>query len=35
MGNDMRKVAPDSKAILLNEHAIAVSQDPLGQMGKG
>lgn len=33
MGNDMRKVAPDSKAILLNEHAIAVSQDPLGQMG--
>merc|ERR1711920_557456 len=33
MGNDMRKVAPESKAILLNEHAIEVSQDPLGQMG--
>merc|ERR1712060_78220 len=33
MGNDMRKVAPDSKDILMNEYAIAVSQDPLGQMG--
>merc|ERR1719321_637831 len=33
MGNDMRQVAPDSMEILLNEHAIAVSQDPLGQMG--
>jgi len=33
MGNDMRKVANDSMDILLNEHAIAVSQDPLGQMG--
>merc|ERR1711912_170916 len=33
MGNDMRKVAADSMAILMNEHAIAVSQDPLGQMG--
>lgn len=33
MGNDMRKVASDSLEILLNEHAIAVSQDPLGQMG--
>merc|ERR1712217_936392 len=33
MGNDMRKVAPESKQILLNQHAIAVSQDPLGQMG--
>jgi hypothetical protein len=33
MGNDMRKVAPESMAILLNEHAIAVSQDALGQMG--
>merc|ERR1712113_1367327 len=32
-GNDMRKVAADSLEILLNEHAIAVSQDPLGQMG--
>eukprot|EP01052_Picozoa_sp_SAG31_P020066 SAG31_NODE_1491_length_8133_cov_8.084267_6_plen_122_part_00 len=29
----MRKVAPESRAILTNEHAIAVSQDPLGQMG--
>lgn len=33
MGNDMRNVSADSKAILTNEHAIAVSQDPLGQMG--
>merc|ERR1712183_1171219 len=33
MGNDMRQVAADSKEILLNQHAIAVSQDPLGQMG--
>merc|ERR1711920_140277 len=33
MGNDMRKVAQDSKDILMNEHAIEVSQDPLGQMG--
>jgi len=33
MGNDMRKVAPESMEILLNEYAIAVSQDPLGQMG--
>jgi hypothetical protein len=33
MGNDMRKVANDSLEILFNEHAIAVSQDPLGQMG--
>lgn len=34
MGNDLRNVAADSKAILLNRHAIAVSQDPLGQMGR-
>lgn len=33
MGNDMRSVAQDSKDILFNKHAIAVSQDPLGQMG--
>jgi len=33
MGNDMRKVASDSKEILMNEHAVAVSQDSLGQMG--
>jgi len=33
MGNDMRNVSADSRAILVNEHAIAVSQDPLGQMG--
>merc|ERR1712039_1148166 len=33
MGNDMRSVANSSKDILFNEHAIAVSQDPLGQMG--
>lgn len=33
MGNDMRKVAPASLEVLLNEYAIAVSQDILGQMG--
>ena len=33
MGNDMRKVAQESMEVLLNEHAIAVSQDSLGQMG--
>lgn len=33
MGNDMRNVAQDSKEILFNQDAIAVSQDPLGQMG--
>ena len=34
MGNDLRNVSAASKAILLNADAIAVSQDPLGQMGK-
>jgi hypothetical protein len=33
MGNDMRNISNSSKAILTNKHAIAVSQDPLGQMG--
>ena len=33
MGNDMRNVSQDSQAILKNKDAIAVSQDPLGQMG--
>ena len=33
MGNDLRNVSDASRAILLNEHAIAVNQDPLGQMG--
>ena len=33
MGNDLRDVPATSKAILLNEGAIAVSQDPLGRMG--
>jgi len=33
MGNDLRNVSEASKAILLNRDAIAVSQDPLGQMG--
>jgi hypothetical protein len=32
-GNDMRNVSDASKAILLNADAIAVNQDPLGQMG--
>lgn len=33
MGNDMRNVSAASMAILTNAHAIAVNQDPLGQMG--
>lgn len=33
MGNDLRNVPDDAKAILLNEEVIAVDQDPLGQMG--
>jgi alpha-N-acetylgalactosaminidase len=33
MGNDLRNVSAASKAILLNTDAIAVNQDPLGQMG--
>jgi len=33
MGNDLRRVPDDSKAILLNRDAIAVNQDPLGRMG--
>ena len=32
-GNDMRNVSAESRAILMNKHAVAVSQDPLGQMG--
>merc|ERR1712151_755135 len=34
MGNDLRKVSPESRAILLNKDAVAVSQDPLGKMGR-
>jgi hypothetical protein len=33
MGNDLRNVSETSKAILLNQDAIDVNQDPLGQMG--
>jgi len=33
MGNDLRSIPADSKAILLNRDAIAVSQDKLGKMG--
>jgi hypothetical protein len=33
MGNDMRNISADSKAILFNQNAIAVNQDPLGKMG--
>merc|ERR1712100_866864 len=33
MGNDLRKVSEESKAILLNRDAIAIDQDPLGRMG--
>eukprot|EP01060_Flectonema_neradi_P029235 TRINITY_DN3988_c6_g1_i1.p1 TRINITY_DN3988_c6_g1~~TRINITY_DN3988_c6_g1_i1.p1 ORF type:complete len:387 (+),score=62.28 TRINITY_DN3988_c6_g1_i1:45-1205(+) len=33
MGNDLRIVPDDHKAILLNKEAIAVNQDPLGEAG--
>ena len=33
MGNDLRNVSDASKNVLLNKDAIAVNQDPLGQMG--
>jgi len=33
MGNDLRRVPAGSKSILLNEAAIAINQDGLGQMG--
>jgi len=33
MGNDLRKIPEESKAVLLNRDAIAVSQDSLGKMG--
>merc|ERR1712048_1178125 len=33
MGNDLRKVPPESKAILQNKDAIAISQDAKGKMG--
>ena len=33
MGNDLRQLSPTAKKILLNEDAIAVSQDPEGRAG--
>lgn len=33
MGNDIRSVRPASRALLLNQAAIAVDQDPLGKAG--
>lgn len=33
MGNDPRNISDASRAVLTNKEAIAVSQDPLGQMG--
>jgi len=33
MGNDLRSVPKESKAILLNKDAVAVNQDPMGKMG--
>jgi len=33
MGNDLRNVSAESKQILLNKDAVAVSQDQLGKMG--
>ena len=33
IGADMRSMAPEYRAIWLNEELIRVSQDPLGQQG--
>lgn len=33
MGNDLRNMSDSQRAILLNQDAIAVDQDPLGKMG--
>jgi len=34
MSNDLRHIAPEFMAILLNRKVIAVDQDPLGKFGK-
>ena len=33
MSNDLRKIDPKMKEILLNDEVISVSQDPLGKQG--
>jgi hypothetical protein len=33
MSNDLRTIQPEFRDILLNEHAIAINQDPLGIQG--
>ncbi|XP_062517061.1 alpha-N-acetylgalactosaminidase-like [Corticium candelabrum] len=33
MSNDLRKISPEAKEILLNQEVIAVNQDPLGKQG--
>ena len=33
MGNDLRNLAPEMKAVLLADEVIAVDQDPLGRQG--
>lgn len=33
MGNDLRSISAESKAILLNKEVIAIDQDPLGSEG--
>lgn len=34
MSVDLRTIKPDHRDILLNPHAIAINQDPMGIMGK-
>lgn len=34
MSNDLRKLTPSQRNILLNKHVIAVDQDELGILGK-
>ena len=34
MSVDLRTIAPESKALLLNKHALAIDQDPMGVQGQ-
>ena len=34
MSTDLRKIRPESKALLLNKRAIAINQDAMGIQGK-
>ena len=34
MSVDLRTIAPESKSLLLNKHALAIDQDPMGVQGQ-